>query len=133
MKNLYLYLMAITALMCIIVTVNLLTMSQAKQNEMMERMPNFLSEYNNLLLTGILIYLYPIREIIVTIFNLFMPIMFLSVGAGLAWWWFYFPNAKNLAVIKNSPTPNSPAQQHHHNLRPKRQTNFMTNKLYLNN
>ena len=129
MKNLYLYLMAMTALMSIIVTVNVLAMSQVKQNEMMERMPDFLSEFNNLLLTDILIYLYPIREIIVTIFNLFIPIMFLSTGAALAWWWFYFPNAKNLDVIEDSPALPVPSTNssphHHHDLRPKRQTNFI--------
>ena len=131
MKNLYLYLMAMTALMSIIVTVNLLTMSQVRQNEMMERMPDFLSEYNNLLFRGILIYLYPlritIREISVTIWNMFVPLVILSALGWLVWSW-WFSNGKFLRMKQDSGkgVPSSPS--HGYNLRDKRQKNFILNE-----
>lgn len=130
MKNLYLYLMAMTALMSIIVTVNVLAMSQVKQNEMMERMQSRIDLISHWTLAIV------IREILVTIFKLFIPIIFLSVGAGVAWtWWFSpFSNKKNSVweattltenVIKSPTTTTNSSLQHHHNLRPKRQTNFI--------
>lgn len=125
MKNLYLYLMAITALMFIIVTVNVLTMSQVRQNEMMERMPDFLSEYNNLLFRGILIYLYPlritIREIAVTIQNI--PILVTFVAA------LVFIVIATTPKTTTVPFPNfpAPAPSHGYNLRAKRQKNFISN------
>ena len=118
--------MAMAALLLIIVTTNVLAMEKTKQDDLRHRFEDILTEINNFLFNGVWVHI--IRELAVTIFNLFIPIMFLSVGAGLAWnWWFYFSNAKNLAVIKNLPTSNSPPPppQHHHNLREKRQKHFI--------
>lgn len=124
-----------TALMSIIMTVNVLAMSQVKQNEMVEWAFDLLSEFNNLVLTGILVYLYPIREIIVTIWNMFVPLAILSAIVGLVWsrW---FSGGKVLRMRKNptkeapsSPSSPPPPPHHHHNLRPKRQTEF-TEKVY---
>ncbi len=131
MKNLYLYLMAMTALMSIIVTVNVLAMNQVKQNEMMERMQDFLSEMDNFLSNdsfGIVI-----RELADTIFNLLqLPIIFLAIGAGLAWNWWFSSSSTN--GIKNSPllsptTTNSPSSlSHGYNLRTQVKKNFILNE-----
>ncbi len=124
MKNLYLYLMAITALMSIIVTVNVLAMSQAKQNEMLERLPDFLSEFNNLLFRGILIYVYPLRitlrEIAATILS--MPIL-VTFAAALV----FIAIATTTPKTTTVPFPNFPAPTVRYNLRAKRQKNFISN------
>ena len=132
MKNLYLYLMAMIALMSIIMTVNVLAMSQVKQNEMMERMQSRINLVSHWVLVIIM------REMLVTIFNLFIPIIFLAIGAGVAWNWCFssFSNTKNSVwevttttenAIESPPTTNSSSSpmHHEHNLRPNRQKHFI--------
>ena len=115
--------MAMAALLCIIVTANVITMEKTKQDALRRQFEDILTEINNFLFDKVWAHL--IRELAITIFNLFIPIMFLSVGAGLAWhrW---FTSSPTMNEIKNSPTTNSPiASQHEHNLRPKRQKHFL--------
>lgn len=121
MKNLCLYLMVVLVLLSIIVTTNVIAMEKTKQDNMKDWFEDILAEINNLLFYGVLVH--PIRELAVTIFNLFIPIMFLAIGAGLAWnWWFFF----RASVSTKSPLPpTNSASQHDHNLRPKRQKHFI--------
>ena len=115
--------MAMAALLFIIVTTNVLAMEKTKQDALRRQFEDILTEINNFLFDKVWAHL--IRELAVTIFNLFIPIMFLSVGAGLAWnrW---FTSSSTMNEIKNSSTTtNSPVSQHEHNLRPKRQKHFI--------
>ncbi len=133
MKKLYLclYLIAMMALLSIIVTTNVLAMEKTKQDNMMDWMQNLLSDLNNLLFRGILIYLYPlritIREISVTIWNMFVPLVILSALGWLVWSW-WFSNGKFLRMKQDSGkgVPSSPS--HGYNLRDKRQKNFILNE-----
>lgn len=127
MKNLCLYLIAIMVLTSTITTVNFLAIPEAKQTEMLEWMQDFLSEFNNMLLTNTLIYLYPIRKIIVTILNMFVPLVILSAILGLMWSW-WFSKGKFLGMRKESRKEASSSPHHHaYNLRTKRQKNFILN------
>ena len=101
MKNLCLYLMAMVVLLSIIVTTNVLAMEKTKQDDLRHRFEDTIMEIDNFLSSWALVHL--MREFAVTIFNLFIPIVFLTVGAGLAWnWWFSFLDSKDSEVIQSS-------------------------------
>ncbi len=127
MKNLYSYLMAMVVLLSVIVTTNVLAMEKTKQDDLRHQFEDTIMEIKNLLFYGVLVDV--MREFAVTIFNLFIPIMFLLIGAGLAWNWWLSSHVSSSTMngIKNSPAPNSPAAvpPYHHNLREKRQKHFI--------
>ncbi len=127
MKKLYLclYLMAMAALLSVIVTTNVLAMEKTKQDDMMDWLEDIVAEVNSLLFYGTLVHV--IRELAVTIWNMFVPLVILSAIVWLVWSW-WFSNGKFLRMQQDSGKGVPSSLSHGYNLRTQVKKNFILNE-----